>query len=386
MGKLDNFIFGYRKISVCEDDTARATSLLLNTGINARVESFGEIFVRERDFPKCKKALGGRIRYTESEILGFPRKCLDIRCKIGVFVGIIISVLLAIYFSGIVWDVRIEGNTSIPDTAITEALEDAGFHVGSSWRRSDFSKIENKALSGCDGISWININRRGTVAYVSVMEKGPSDKEDGVVHSKYANIIATEDCVIEEIRVVRGVAEVKVGDVVKKGDLLISGLLPDSANGELCYAEGSVVGRVGDSIEVVTERKYSKSVPKKKMLNKISVKILNFSINIFKNSRNLTGEYDIIKDIDGFSIFGGKRLPFEIATEYSVVRELTEHSYSDKELVEITSLRLTEALSSLLSSSDLLRIKTTGAFTDTGYSMRADLVYLKEISTVLEFN
>ena len=122
------------------------------------------------------------------------------------------------------------------------------------------------------------------------------------------------------------------------------------------------------------------------MLNKINVKILNFSINIFKNSRNLTGEYDIIKDIDGFSIFGGKRLPFEIATEYSVVRELTEHSYSDKELVEITSLRLTEALSSLLSSSDLLRIKTTGAFTDTGYSMRADLVYLKEISTVLEFN
>ena len=43
---------------------------------------------------------------------------------------------------------------------------------------------------------------------------------------------------------------VKVGDVVKKGDLLISGVLPLELGGGFCTAQGEVKGRVADRVEV----------------------------------------------------------------------------------------------------------------------------------------
>ena len=43
----------------------------------------------------------------------------------------------------------------------------------------------------------------------------------------HSNIVASVDCVIDEVTVVKGVSLVKPGDVVKKGDLLISGVTMD---------------------------------------------------------------------------------------------------------------------------------------------------------------
>ena len=384
--RLDLFVFGYRKIEVPLDFLGRAASLLLSSGISARILPDGSIYLRERDFQKCRKMLGGRVRYTYSELLGIPGIYSRIGCKMGILVGCVCSLLLTLFLSGLVWDVRIEGNFTVPDVAITEALEEAGFTVGSRWNKSDLSSLEVEALSLCSDISWININRRGTVAYVSVIEKDGDEADEDTQTGKYANIIASDDCIIEELRVVKGTAEVKVGDAVKKGDLLISGVLSDSANGGLCYAEGIVIGRVGDSVTVNTEREYERIVPETPRVCRVRIKIFKFPINIFKNSRNFDNKCDIIKDIDGFSLFGRGKLPIEIVTEYCVPHRSTSESYNDKELVSLTSSRLTESLSRALGNADLVRIRTTGEFTDTGYLMRADIVYLKDVSHTLEFD
>ena len=123
-------------------------------------------------------------------------------------------------------------------------------------------------------VAWLNINRRGTVAYVTVLEKEVHGQE---VKEGYSNVVAACDAVIEEISVVRGVACVKVGDSVKKGDLLISGVLPEEQGGGFCYAEGEIFGRVSESISVSVDEYKIKKTEKNSEIAHLDIKIFGFS-------------------------------------------------------------------------------------------------------------
>lgn len=384
--RIDCLVFGYRRFKVSEESIRQAVTLLLHNGINAKMSADGSFISRERDSEKIFKIFKGRVVYEASERLGLPGVYKRLPNKIGVFLGIIASVFLFGFFSNLVWDVRVTGNETIPDSAVVYSLSEANFSVGDMWNKSDRSKIETEFLRLCPDVSWININRRGTVAYVTLIEKERHLENGGGEHALYANVTAAEDCVIEDITVVRGTAEVKVGDTVKKGDLLISGILPESAGGGLCYAEGSVIGRIGTTVSESTTRIHEEKLPPERRVKNVKIKIFNFCINILKIYGNSGQGYDIIKDIDGFSLFGVAKLPIEVVTEYSQKSETAVASYTDKELVEITSSRLTTALSVRLLGCDLVKMKTKGEFTEDGYVMKSDIVYLKDVSQTVEFD
>ena len=112
------------------------------------------------------------------------------------------------------WDIRIEGCDESYSDEIRKELTACGFSVGSSWSETDLGELEIEFLSKSQNVSWLNINRRGTVAYVTVLEKQVHEEEK---KEGYSNIIAECDAIIEEITVIHGVASVKVGDSVKKG-------------------------------------------------------------------------------------------------------------------------------------------------------------------------
>ena len=70
-------------------------------------------------------------------------------------------------------------------------------------------------------ISWIGIEFKGTNAIVKIVE---ATKKPDIIDEKYfCNIVASKDAVITRIVVQNGTAQVKVGDTVKKGDILIAG-------------------------------------------------------------------------------------------------------------------------------------------------------------------
>ena len=158
-----------------------------------------------------------------------------------------------------------EGNESVTDGEIILALAEEGFEIGDFWFNIDKGEIETSFLLNNKKISWININRRGSVAYVKVIESdvnhsAPDDR------TGYSNIVASSDCVIEEITVKQGTAMVKPGDVVKKGDILVAGVMPSESGGGFCYADASVIGRVSDTVSVQIDRKTEKITQNNKKL------------------------------------------------------------------------------------------------------------------------
>ncbi len=384
MVRIDCLIFGYRRIKIDPSKISIATSRLLRLGISIKITPDGTFCTRERDSKKTHTALMG-IEYTESDCLGLVGAYKRIKNKPLVFSAVLISLSLALFSTSFVWDVRVDGNTTLTDAEIVSALEKCGLGVGDFWPDIDRSALEAELLTTRDDVAWVNINRRGSVAYVSVIENEKHTENAPTEKGKYANIVATADCIIEEITVTRGTAVVKRGDAVKRGDLLISGTLPDEAGGGFCYAEGRVVGRMSDTVSVSVDRKYEKKVAKNKKITSAMLKLFKLNTNIFKSYRNLGEECDIIKEIKTFSLFGKARLPLEIMIEYAVEYSKEVCEYTDTELVSIASSRLALATDARLSSADLMKIRTHGGFTDEGYSMTNELVFTKEAGVPLEF-
>ena len=379
MVRLDAFIFGYRIVRVEKESTAKVINILLKLGISSDVRGEGEIIIGERDVKRFSEYCAGRIRYTMSETRGLMGALCRMRERRGLTLAVILVMLLHVWLSGTVWDVRVDGNERISDGEICAMLSECGFEIGARWHRVDKNAVETELLSEFPDVSWISINRRGTVAYVKVMESENIGKtqEDA---PKYSNILADRDAVIEEITVAHGSAAVKVGDVVRKGDVLISGIIETEGGTVFCRAEGSVIGQsVGRVSAEITKGGIEKTY-KEKSVYEIKLKIFNFSINIFKNYGICENSYDIIKDEREYALFGKYRLPVTLVKTYR--SEYTEKSvtYTESEIIEMARAKLNSEIRERFSSCDVIKMRSFGGWELDSYVLTTELVYLTDIT------
>ena len=376
----DLIIFGYHEYSI--DPSELPTALMMLLKANIRAEQIGSGFAASAfEKRKIEALLGTRVKFKRSKMKGIGGFVIRNFRRGGVIAALLISLALAIISSELVWDVRIEGNSLYNAEEIISELNKAGLTVGKRWRSMELGKIENSALSESDKLSWININRRGTVAYVKVIEKKKHDTETKLGCS---NVVASCDAVIEEISVINGVAKVKVGDTVKAGDLLISGVIPEELGGGFCYAEGVVRGRVSDAVSVFVSEKTEKKLVKKEHLNKIGLKLFNFSINILKSYRNFDNSYDIIESENKLS-FLGRELPFSVITDRRIEYEAYAVVLRRDELAAIASSRMRDMLLKRTEEATLLRASTSGRFVEGGYESVTDIVCIENIAKDVPF-
>ncbi len=382
MMRIDYLLIGYREFTVDIEDIAKAAEIFLKCGIS--IKFIGNSFYADEKKSKIiENALLGKVKFQKSELLGFGGFILKNRKRFGVFFAIIFTVFIIGLSSDKVWDIRIEGCESGEENKIISDLEECGFKVGSSWSKINMSHVEVDFLSKSEEVSWININRRGTVAYITVIAKSSYSEPDENVG--YANVISEYDAIIEEITVMRGIAMVKAGDTVKKGDLLISGVIPEELGGGFCYAEGIIRGRISDSIEVSVPDFKEEKISGKKKLSLMSVKILGFSVNIFKSYRNSEEKCDIIEEKKTFSLFG-RDIPFVVNKKYNVRYVPERIELTKEEMTEMALNQTAETVTDKLKDSNLIRISTSGKFVGSSYVMTTDMVYSCNIGKNISFN
>ncbi len=376
MQSLSYTVFGYRVIKVERECLSSFTALLFSSGISSTVLDC-EIILSEKQYRRFLSLKSSDLDYTVSECLGLYGALSRSLRRYGTLAALFIGLLINLFLSSLVWDIRVEGQERLTYNEVVRGLDEAGFSVGKRIRSLDLNLIETTFLRDNPSVSFINVNYRGTVAYVKIAEKeGGSDPKEKIM---YSNIIASSDGVIEEITVLSGIAAVKVGDVVKKGDLLISGVIPDDKGGGLCRAEGSVKASMGEDISVTVERKESKIASHKDRFLGVRLQFFDFKINILKKGGNSSSQCGIIEEIKAFFFGEGARLPFRITKVYETECIKSEIEYTDRELVSIALLRMRGRIATLISEGDLIKLKTDGAFTDTGYKMSTYAVYSRDI-------
>ena len=326
----------------------------------------------------------------EAEIVsyrGFPKFLKRLRSRTGLVVGAILAVALVVLSGLFVWDVQVSGNVELTDGEVIEALRVCGFGVGSYLPSLRVREIENRVLMASEDIGWLSINTEGTVARVQIIEHISGESGEGTSSSKNpTNLVAVADGQIEYLELYRGNAVVTVGQAVKKGELLVSGLY-DSKTGSFRYtrAAGRVMARTERVLTVEIPFLYEEKVYSEPYLQELELSFFNFSHKIFKNSRNSNILCDIIKYNANLGQLGENKLPISFSRTEVRPYHLVERERSEEEALELCYAELAEQLASLSGEVQLLQKQIVTEVGENSVVLVCTLTCIENIALVQEF-
>lgn len=238
--------------------------------------------------------------------------------RIGIYIGGAIFILTLTILSNFVWAFDVVGNNNVSEDEILKALGDFGLSYGSYIPSLDVRKLEQQMLLKFDSLSWIGININSSRAQIQVHETVfvPEEKrnDDGLY-----NIVASDDGQIKKMQVYSGQEVVNIGDSVKKGDLIISGIVEDKkGNTLLRHARAKVIALVPfeKTFEVNLEESYEVDT----LNTKVSYSLYLFGKEFSFKKKIKFENYNISKSQIYPSVFGFS-LPFYI--EKTVFSEYT---------------------------------------------------------------
>ncbi len=349
MIRIYRYIFGYVCIDVVCADIGKLLSYCAKDGIHIwKIKRFDTITLKiciyeyqYNDFMLIADKLHAEV--TVNSKRGVPSKLRKIKSRKFFAAGFLLFLLCVSMFTSFVTQIYIDGNEEISDIEVMRILNDADFKKGKFVHNINIKEIQQNILKNNNKLSWIWIDIKGTKAYVKVKERTPvpqiADSTD------YSNCVASTDGVIIEVMPRYGRQIVHPGDVVKEGDLLISGMSETlSDNIRYIHADGIVTAKTwyrisGEYNHTKIDRYRTGNKQKRYMLN-----IGNVSLP-FGSKKDI--EYiNFDKETSIKKISDILNLSFTICTYYEIIED--RKSIDDNEV----------ALSALNVLANILKIQT----------------------------
>lgn len=277
------FIRGYVEFEATGSFPERLINLSLKKGIPVYKTCADNGVVRGRvissQYESLKK-LGDRcaVEIIPLRFSGIPYIFTNNKNRWGLLLGAVLFFGLCAFFSSFVWVIEVEGTQSVSEYKIRQALEAQGLYSG-AWKGSITpNTIERETMRDLGSFGWMSINISGTVAKVSVSEKyNPDDVKPQ--ETQPCNIKATKDGQIVRMDIRSGVAAVKAGDAVTKGELLISGVLSvENGADYLTPSIGEVFAKTEHTKTVSQPLKYNQRLPSGKVVKRSSLNFLGINL------------------------------------------------------------------------------------------------------------
>lgn len=308
--------------------------------------------IRAVEFERCAAEVG--IEYTVQRLFGLPLLIYKYKRRPGIIIGVLLFFFIIGLSGRVIWDFEITGNKNISDIEIIEVLESLGCGPGAMISEIDFDMIQNDALLKSDNLAWISVNMDGNLARVEVREKRIVPIKGAPPKGSYANIVAAEDGVIELCKVRNGEVCVEIGDVVKKGELLISGVIDVGENDiRYEYADGEIMARVSRRIESFVPYKYTENVPTGEKKTDLTLKIFGKMIKLSEGGSIDYKLYGKIKEDRKLSLPFGITLPMRLERiEYSELTETVVNISEDEAML----LAISDAYTKLRDMTDSLQV------------------------------
>ena len=276
----------------------------------------------------------------------------------GLLVGFLLATALLIFSSLFVWDIKIVGADVIHENFILDALEKRGIYLGTFIPSVDTETTEQALILDIDGLSLVSINLRGTIAHVEIREREPNTEI--VDRNTPSNLIATTDGQIEALQITGGVAAVKLGETVKKGDLLVGGIIDSSALGyRLVRARGEVLARITKTYQVEIPFENTEKVYTGKVISQKSIKFFSKTIKLFGKDSISTSSCDKIESEKRIYLFGFIALPVFITETRFVEYEFLPKILTQQEALISAQKQIFVLREQELSDAEILGIHTS---------------------------
>lgn len=239
---------------------------------------------------------------------------------------LIIVFISIIYFNSLfLWNIEVQGNYSYSSDTIINYIQSSNLaRIGKQKSKIDAEKINVAIRNKYNSISWVSCQVKGTNLIVSVKENYIT--EISKKEKKNYSIVAAKDGVINSIIVRNGTGCVKKGQKVKKGDMLIDGMVEvlDESEQPLfkkAYkADGDVTALVNENIKA----SISKKVRYKYDIKQSSRYYLTFKNTDYKTKKQKNNDYVI--STTPVKLFKNIYFPLKI-------KKIVKYKYKQKEKI-----------------------------------------------------
>ncbi|WP_028549228.1 sporulation protein YqfD [Paenibacillus sp. UNC451MF] len=206
-------------------------------------ESHAELYIVIKDFFRLRpllKETGCRVHVRMRHGVPF---LLDKLEKRKIFAIGIIGFVIGLYMlSSVVWQVRVEGNELISTQQVLEAAKDQGIYKLQWKYKLKDADVLSRAMQGeLPGTAWVGVEVHGTHIVIKIVEATVPEKQP-LLNPRH--LVASKSAMVSYILAEKGRPLVKANTYVKKGDILISGILGDEVNHQTVVASGEVKGLV----------------------------------------------------------------------------------------------------------------------------------------------
>lgn len=261
-------------------------------------------------------------------------------------VGIAAFLVILLYLSNIVWIIDIKGDKKIPREHIYNTLKSSGLNEGILKNKINLREVESSVLKQINEISLINIKFIGTRAKVEIVER--TMPPNIIPLDKPTNIVAVKNGVISKVLSYKGQTMVQAGDYVKKGQILISGIITDNANlpSKIVHAMGVVTAKTWYEANQEISCDFKFEIRTGRLKKKVYYNIMGKKVSI-KNDNIDFQYYDKIEEKNPL-IIAGYEMPIEIITENYYEKEYQAIKLSPEEAIEMAIKKAEESLNKLL--------------------------------------
>lgn len=340
IGYLNISVEGYyieRFINICKNNRIVIWNLKKNKDtkifLNVNVKEFKNI---------CKIARKTKCKIKIENKKGLPFLLNKYR-KRKIFIALLLILVIFIGISSnYIWNVEIKEENGKEIYDIEQDLKEAGLDVGKMKFKIDTKNIINDIRLKRKDIAWIGIELKGTNAIVKIVKS--EEKPDIIDENEYCNIVSDKKGVITKINAQNGTANVKEGDIIKEGDILVNGWMEGKYTGvRYVHAKGDIEAKVWHT---KNKKIMYKNVEKKETgreEKRYSIKINNFRINLYKRLSKFE-KYDILETENKLRLFSDFYLPISIVETINKEQEEIRKTYTIEEAKKIGIEELSKQL------------------------------------------
>ena len=270
----------------------------------------------------------------------------------------IISVFFLLIISSFILFINIDTENKNIKKIIKENLQENNVTLYS--KKKSYTKLkeitQNIKNNNLDNIEWIEIDQKGVVLTVKVIERLSNNTN---ANNNYKDIVASKNGYIKKIYSRKGEVLKNIDDYVKKGDIIISGNIFRNdkvvdrvkANGKV-YAEVWYIVKLNDKL--IHQEITPKAVGKQKLILKVNKKEITF-LTIPKKVINENKKNFFKNDI--FSLY--------LKQEKNYQKETTK--YKENDLTDILNKRAKNAINKNLKRDEyIIKQKTLKKYIKNG--------------------
>lgn len=302
-----------------------------------------------RNYLKIRQYRGkNRVRTRVTKRCGLPFVLRRYRLRVGFAAGLLLYIAALVFMSSFVWNVRVVGNESLTEQEVLAACEELGLYEGVPKRGLDAERLRTRLALQLDDIAWASVNIEGVRATVNISEVSGVKNDE----PEPCNLVALRDGVVTALEVTSGTIAVKVGQTVREGDLLVSGIT-EYKDGAYSFgvSEGKIFAETERELVCFVPFKQTETVRVGKPETRRVLSVFGLNIPFYFGS--VDGDYETETETLRYDD-GSMYLPVLLTETVFYKTQSREIVLSESEAKELASKQLETAESTELEGAEIL--------------------------------